>query len=705
MEAYQNLGTIGEGTYGIVLKCRHKETGQIVAIKQFKKTDEDKKVHKTVQREVRVLKLLRHPNIVSLLDSFKYKGRTCIVMEYVQKTILECLKVHPHGLDNLLTRQITWQLVKALEYMHNQKVPLLHRDVKPENILVSDQGMVKLCDFGFARPGACSSGRGDPLSDYVATRWYRSPELLVGDPYYGPSIDVWAIGCMAVEMLTGEPLFPGDSDVDQLWLILKCMGQLPPAYAEMLSCNEYFVGMRQPGSWEREPLERRFRHFDPQMLQFLMACLHIDPAKRLTCSELLRLPYLTGVENTIPTTILKAQEKASEERELLVKMRRHKRKSAEVEPEAPARPVFNLTASAHASQPDAARYHIHSTGQPQPAGQSGAQRMHAQRQASQHEQSSSRAEQAELPAQHTLCTVSTALPQAPSRLCLQLPLGTHQQQQLQAHLQLHQRYQMDLAAGHLAEQLQHQQGSCRAADQHRQALDSSASAGSPALSSWSQAPARSSAELQGSCGAEDSSATGLEEPVDPTVATEMDVSPEKQQRAPRSMPQDDLRRVAARQQRFMTQMLGKEGGEKIPDSGLAVTSATHKLSLAATQPELIHLQPGKYTFNSSMMPTTPQAGDGIRAVYSFGPRQGHPGSHTAAPSAHPRNPAQSASQQNSTFTPPEHHKPTLQQRKDTSMLAPQGLQAKPEHRLPNLQRTQSHPGLRRSQRRTLTHGQ
>lgn len=74
------------------------------------------------------------------------------------------------------------------------QVPLLHRDVKPENILVSDQGVVKLCDFGFARPGACSSGRGDPLSDYVATRWYRSPELLVGDPYYGPSIDVWAIG-------------------------------------------------------------------------------------------------------------------------------------------------------------------------------------------------------------------------------------------------------------------------------------------------------------------------------------------------------------------------------------------------------------------------------------------------------------------------------------------------------------------------------
>jgi serine/threonine protein kinase len=82
-------------------------------------------VHKTVEREVRVLKQLRHPNIVSLLDSFKYKGRTCIVMEYVQRTVLECLKAQPHGLGMLLTRQITWQLVKALEYMHNQKVRAL----------------------------------------------------------------------------------------------------------------------------------------------------------------------------------------------------------------------------------------------------------------------------------------------------------------------------------------------------------------------------------------------------------------------------------------------------------------------------------------------------------------------------------------------------------------------------------------------------
>ena len=347
----------------------------------------------------------------------------------------------------------------------------------------------------------------------------------------------------------------------------------------------------------------------------LQACLHIDPAKRLTCSELLRLPYLTGVENTIPTTILKAQvatshadhapliavrllscitpqvirgignaqtpnhrlttqrrvqEKASEEREMLVKMRRQKRKSAELEPEAAARPVFNLTASAHASQSEAprcarqftsdaslstlalwgvalvsvhlmtrraclscrliftakrasllltqalcCRYHMHSTGQhrQQPAGQSSAQRAQDQRQAPQHEQSSSRTEQAELPAQQTLCTVSTAVPQPPSRLCLQLPLGTHQRQQLQAHLQLHQRYQMDLAAGHLAEQLQQQQGSSRAADHQRHVLDSSGSAGGPALSSWSQAPARSSAGLVASCGAEDSSATGAFYPV------------------------------------------------------------------------------------------------------------------------------------------------------------------------------------------------
>jgi serine/threonine protein kinase len=248
-------------------------------------------VRKTVEREVRVLRAVGHVNIVALLDVFKVKGRTHLVFEYVERTVLEALKRHPRGLGALPTRRIVWQLVKAVQYLHSQKaraagphplhawgihlargseacmavrslcmpedparqrplqrdmhgcaeplhaaenhltkgscsetcmavrrerarhantelwgkwqadacmgtqVPLLHRDIKPENMLLSEAGLLKLCDFGFARPwggvGCCD------LSDYVATRWYRSPELLVGDRSYGPAVDVWAIGACA----------------------------------------------------------------------------------------------------------------------------------------------------------------------------------------------------------------------------------------------------------------------------------------------------------------------------------------------------------------------------------------------------------------------------------------------------------------------------------------------------------------------------
>lgn len=100
---------------------------------------------------------------------------------------------------------------------------IIHRDVKPENVLVSSLGVVKLCDFGFAR---IISNNGEACTEYVATRWYRAPELLVSEPNYGTGVDIWAIGCLFAEMMTGDPLFPGESDIDQLYLIVKLLGKL-----------------------------------------------------------------------------------------------------------------------------------------------------------------------------------------------------------------------------------------------------------------------------------------------------------------------------------------------------------------------------------------------------------------------------------------------------------------------------------------------
>ena len=131
---------------------------------------------------------------------------------------------------------------------------IAYRDLKPENLLISKDGVLKLCDFGFARP---QGGPGAKYSEYVATRWYRAPELLVGDQKYGRGVDVWAIGCMFVEIATGQPLFPEESDVDQLYLIRKNVGDLIPRHMAIFKTNEFFTGLMIPDPGVVDPLDNK----------------------------------------------------------------------------------------------------------------------------------------------------------------------------------------------------------------------------------------------------------------------------------------------------------------------------------------------------------------------------------------------------------------------------------------------------------------
>ena len=288
MENYENLGTIGEGTYGVVIKARHKETGQIVAIKKFKESEDDEQVRKTSLREVRVLKQLRHDNIINLLEVFRRKGKLYLVFEYVEKTILELLEKHPYGLDDVDVRRYTYQLLRGVEYCHAHGI--VHRDIKPENILISKHGALKLCDFGFAR---LLSGPGAQYTDYVATRWYRSPELLVGDTEYGKGVDVWAIGCILAEITNGIPLFPGESDIDQLFHIIKCFGRITNRQALVFKKNPLYHGIELPNPVELDTLERRFggQTTDIKWLSLLKSCLANEPRHRCTCTDLLSSAY------------------------------------------------------------------------------------------------------------------------------------------------------------------------------------------------------------------------------------------------------------------------------------------------------------------------------------------------------------------------------------------------------------------------------
>jgi len=218
MHKYRILAVIGEGTYGKVFKAQSKEDGRVVAIKKFKQDEEeDPHVRKTMMREIKVLKEFRHVNIVNLRDVFREKGKLFLIFDYVEKTLLEELQLSPSGLKMQKIKEIIYQILSANHFLHSSNI--IHRDIKPENLLISKHGVVKLCDFGFARqmkkePGFC-------YTDYVSTRWYRAPELLVGDAAYNESVDVWAIGCIFAEIYNGMPLFPGDSDLHTLQLILE----------------------------------------------------------------------------------------------------------------------------------------------------------------------------------------------------------------------------------------------------------------------------------------------------------------------------------------------------------------------------------------------------------------------------------------------------------------------------------------------------
>ena len=303
MENYENLGTIGEGTYGVVLKCRHKETGQIVAIKKFKESDEDEQVRKTALREVRILKQLKHDNIVNLIEVFRRKGKLYLVFEYVDRTILEDLEKHPEGLGLDNVKKITWQLCRAIEFCHAHNV--IHRDIKPENLLVSKHGALKLCDFGFARTLAGPKAK---YTDYVSTRWYRSPELLVGDTSYGKGVDVWAIGSMVAEITNGMPLFPGESDVDQLFHIVRCFGRLTDRQMELFRTNPLFVGVNMPDVSDNdlEPLRGRFPNIEKSQLEVMSLCLDYDPDRRATCTELMSCSYFDGFEEQFAPELEKA---------------------------------------------------------------------------------------------------------------------------------------------------------------------------------------------------------------------------------------------------------------------------------------------------------------------------------------------------------------------------------------------------------------
>lgn len=291
MNNYEALGMVGEGAYGIVLKCIHKSTRDTVAIKKFKDRDsEDPAIKKVIIRELKGLRGLRHANIINLKDAFRQNERLYLVFEFCEKSLLDLMNVYSQsGIPVNLVKSITFQILKAIQFIHERDC--VHRDIKPENILLTQANKVKICDFGFCRE---LKKKGQILTDYVATRWYRSPELLL-TPRYGKSVDIWALGCVIGEMVTGDPIFPGDNFIDQLHQIYKQLGKLPEIYQPLLAENketariEYSAFLTDPPGFKKDALKNKLYKVckTPELVDLILRMLELDFTKRITADEAL----------------------------------------------------------------------------------------------------------------------------------------------------------------------------------------------------------------------------------------------------------------------------------------------------------------------------------------------------------------------------------------------------------------------------------
>lgn len=296
---------IGKGAYGVVFKATHKFTNRTVAIKKIFNAFLNETDTKRTYREIFFLQELRsHPNIITLLTihrSASFKD-VYLIFEYMDIDLHRYIK-QGKKLEIEHIRFITYQILKGLKYIHSGCV--IHRDLKPANILLNVRCEAKIADFGLAR---CvkSKERGYTdvnLTEYVATRWYRAPEILLGNKKYTRAIDLWSVGCIVAEMVRGVPLFPGTSTVNQLELVLSAIPE--PTVKDI---NEVCTGMsKKMLEWtpeERLDIKKLLTSAPNDLIDITIKLLLFNPKKRLDVVEGLRHPFLNKYHDPMNEPIL-----------------------------------------------------------------------------------------------------------------------------------------------------------------------------------------------------------------------------------------------------------------------------------------------------------------------------------------------------------------------------------------------------------------
>ncbi|KLT45679.1 putative mitogen-activated protein kinase CPK1 [Cutaneotrichosporon oleaginosum] len=295
---YQIVDVIGEGAYGVVVSAIHRPSNTRVAIKKIAPFDHSMFALRTL-RELKLLKYFAEEgvseNIITILDiipppSFEHFKEVYLVQELLETDLHRVIRTQDLSDDHC--QYFIYQTCRALKALHSAEI--IHRDLKPSNLLLNANCDLKVCDFGLARSTQTAFPNKEQgfMTEYVATRWYRAPEVMLSFRMYTKSIDVWSIGCILAEMLSGKPIFPGKDYHHQLSLILDVLGT--PTIDEF-----YAITSRRSKEYIRTMSFRKKRAFEtlypkanPLAIDFLTKTLTFDPRKRYTVEQCLEHPYL-----------------------------------------------------------------------------------------------------------------------------------------------------------------------------------------------------------------------------------------------------------------------------------------------------------------------------------------------------------------------------------------------------------------------------
>ncbi|XP_054479269.1 serine/threonine-protein kinase MAK [Anoplopoma fimbria] len=284
MNRYTTLKQLGDGTYGSVLMGRSNESGELVAIKRMKRKFYSWEECMNL-REVKSLKKLNHANVVKLKEVIRENDHLYFVFEYMKENLYQLMKDRENKkFSENEIRNIMFQVVTGLAFVH--KHGFFHRDMKPENLLCMGPELVKIADFGLAREIRSKP----PYTDYVSTRWYRAPEVLLRSSTYSSPIDLWALGCIMAELYTLRPLFPGNSEVDEIFKICQVLGTVKKTdWSEGYQLASA-MNFRFPQCVPTH-LKTLIPNASNEAIALMRDMLQWDPKKRPTAVQALRYPY------------------------------------------------------------------------------------------------------------------------------------------------------------------------------------------------------------------------------------------------------------------------------------------------------------------------------------------------------------------------------------------------------------------------------